>query len=103
MTKYKLDQWKEHITEWQESGKTREVFCREKDVTVATFSYWRTKIRKIESSYPQVKDGFVRCNLPSSLSMGFTLEWPEGLKLRLPANINFQELATLVRALKNPQ
>jgi hypothetical protein len=103
MTKYKLDQWKEHITEWQNSGKTREVFCREKNVTVATFGYWRTKIRKIESSHPQVKDGFVRCNLPSSPPMGYTIEWAEGMKLFLPGNLKFQELAALVRALKNPQ
>ena len=103
MTKYKLDQWKEHITEWQKSGKPREVFCREKDVTVATFAYWRTKIRKIESPHPQVKDGFVRYNLPSTPTKGFTIEWPDGMKLSLPENIKLQELATLVRALKNPQ
>ena len=103
MTKYKLDQWKEHITEWQKSGKTREVFCREKNVTVATFAYWRTKIRKIENPDPKVKDGFVRCNFPSSPLMGFTIEWPEGMKLSLPANIKFQELAALVMALKNPR
>ena len=100
MTKYKLDQWKEHITEWQKSGKNREVFCREKNVTVATFAYWRTKINKIEGKQVPEREGFVRCNLPSSPSIGFTIEWPEGMKLSLPANIKFQELAELVRAFR---
>ncbi|MCK5736300.1 MAG: hypothetical protein KAH21_07460, partial [Spirochaetaceae bacterium] len=76
---------------------------REKNVTVATFSYWRTKIRKIESLHPQVKDGFIRYNLPSSSPMKVTIEWPEGMKLSLPANIKFQELATLVRFLRDSQ
>ena len=47
MARYKLNQWKDLITEWQESGKTRKAFCREHDLTVATFSYWRTKLNKL--------------------------------------------------------
>ena len=48
MAKYKLDQWKNLSAEWNASGMTREKFCSEKDVTVATFSYWRTKLNKLE-------------------------------------------------------
>jgi hypothetical protein len=53
MTKYKLDRWKTLIAEWQRSGKTREKFCKEKDVTVATFSYWRTKNQQARKGKPR--------------------------------------------------
>jgi hypothetical protein len=50
MAKYKIYQWKEPIQEWQESGKTRQTFSRERDLTLATFSYRRTRIKKLEAA-----------------------------------------------------
>ncbi len=105
MARYKLNQWKDLITEWQESGKTRKAFCREHDLTVATFSYWRTKLNKLEGTEAgaPVRDTFIRYNLPSSVSSGITIEWPDGMKLRFPLGINLQEIAELLRALKGNQ
>ena len=91
MATNKLDNWKVLIDEWEESGKTRKEFCREKNVTIA-FGYWRTKIDKIENPKPQGNNTFIRCKLSSSPSRGFFLEWPEGMKLRLPANMNTNEI-----------
>ena len=70
MAKYKLDQWKELISEWQASGKTRQIFCTEKDVTVATFSYWRTKINKLDAAEGENRRNKIRlsdtaCRRPS--------------------------------------
>jgi hypothetical protein len=105
MARYKIDQWKSFIAEWQKSGKTREAFCRERNLTVPTFSYWRTKLNKLgntETDAP-VKDSFVRYNLPSSVSNEITIEWPDGMKLRLPSEINLQEIGELLRSLKGDQ
>jgi hypothetical protein len=102
MARYKIDQWKDIITEWEMSGKTRKAFCRERDLTVATFSYWRTKLNRLgstETGVP-VRDSFVRYSLPTSVSNGITIEWPDGLKLRLPSGFNLNEIVELVRALK---
>ena len=103
MATSKLDNWKELIAEWQESGKTRKEFCQEKNLTIANFGYWRTRINKIERIQVPDKEGFVQCNLSSFSTKGFTIEWPDGMKISLPANIKFQELASLVRALRMPQ
>jgi hypothetical protein len=103
MATNKLDTWKILIDEWEESGKTRKEFCREKNVTIANFGYWRTKINKIENPKPQGNNTFIRCKLSSSPSKGFFLEWPEGMKLRLPENIKIQEIAALVKALRDFQ
>jgi hypothetical protein len=102
VAKYKLDQWKELINEWQTSGKTRQSFCREQDVTVATFSYWRTKINKLDAAEGEVQgqDSFVRYSLPAALTGGYIIEWPEGMKLRFPAGIRIDEIAALINALR---
>jgi len=105
MARNKLDRWKEHITEWQESGQTREVFCREKDLRISTFSYWRTKINKLESreSEPTVKQDFIRYSLPTSTSSQITIGWPDGMKLQLPVGISLRELAEFIIAIKGPR
>ena len=102
MAEKKLDRWKSLITDWQTSGQTREVFCRERDLKISTFSYWRTKINKLGSAGTRapMKDSFIRYSLPSSVSNGFTIEWPDGMKLRLPSGIRLQEIAELLGALK---
>ena len=105
MAEKKLDRWKSLITDWQESGETREVFCRERDLKISTFSYWRTKINKHNKlgntgTGAPLKDSFIRYSLPSSVSNGFTIEWPDGMKLRLPSGISLQEIAELLGALK---
>jgi len=98
-----FDKWKALIDEWQQSGKTRKEFCLEKNITIANFGYWRTKINKIENSKPQENNTFIRCKLSSSHLKGFSLEWPEGMKLRLPENMNINEIAALIKALRNFQ
>jgi len=105
MARNKIDQWKTRIAEWQESGQTREVFCRERDLRISTFSYWRTKINKLESSEsePAMKGAFVRYSLPTSPSSQITIVWPDGMKLQLPVGINLREIAAFILAIKGPR
>jgi len=105
MTRYKLNQWKVLIAEWQESGKTRKEFCQERDVTVATFSYWRTKLNRLESAHPEgeKQEGFVRYDLASFFAAGYTVEWPDGMKLCIPPGKGVHELTALILSLRNPR
>jgi hypothetical protein len=103
MARNKLDQWKGRMTEWQDSGQTREVYCRERDLRISTFSYWRTKINKLESSESETtaKKDFIRYRLPTSTSSQITIGWPDGMKLQLPIGINLQELAEFILVIKD--
>ena len=102
MAKDKLDRWKSLISEWEKSGQVRKEFCRDKGVTVATFSYWRTKINKMAPrTAVSQDDGLVRITMPNvDLSQGLVLEWPDGLRLRIPGNIQPQLLLTVLRTIK---
>ncbi len=46
----KMEYWKALISEWQGSGEPREYFCKSKGGTVSTFSYWRTKLKKLDNA-----------------------------------------------------
>jgi environmental stress-induced protein Ves len=60
----KMEYWKGLISEWKSSGETREIFCKRKGVTVATFSYWRTKLRKLDSENGNTNP-LVRFSIPN--------------------------------------
>lgn len=66
------------IEQWQESGKTQQVFCQEHEVTFSTFYYWLKRYRRSmdESNF-----------LPVEISSGSCIEirYPGGVILQIPA------------------
>lgn len=46
----KRSYWQAHINEWSKSGVTQKSFCRENNLSLATFGYWRKKLLPIKSS-----------------------------------------------------
>ena len=108
MAKSKLNHWKSLISEWQESGKTRKEFCQSKGVTVANFGYWRTKIRKMEvpekQSQIKTENHFIRHIMPvSQPRIGYTIEYPSGLQLHLPSHYEYQEIISIIRAIRETE
>ena len=77
------------IEQWQNSGKTQQIFCQEHDLTYTTFYYWLRRYRRQleESSF-----------LPIEISSGANIEirYPGGVILQLPAAT---KLATLKQLL----
>ncbi|WP_420828911.1 IS66 family insertion sequence element accessory protein TnpA [Desulfobulbus rhabdoformis] len=41
----KLNFWQEHIAGWKASGLSQLVYCRNNNLAVATFGYWRRKLK----------------------------------------------------------
>jgi transposase-like protein len=77
------------IEQWQESGKTQQVFCQEHDITFSTFYYWLKRYRRgiEESSF-----------LPVEISSGSNIEirYPDGIILQLPAAVKLSTLKQLL-------
>lgn len=50
--------WREAIRNWEKSGKSQAAFCRERRLTLSTFTYWRKRLVKSEEAtsrfYPLV-------------------------------------------------
>jgi len=52
MQSKKPDEWRKRIEEWKQSGVSQAVYCREHNLALATFGYWK---RKLERGNPQLR------------------------------------------------
>ena len=77
------------IEQWQESGKSQQLFCQEHNLTYTTFYYWlRFYRRRLDNS------NF----LPVEISSGSHIEirYPGGVVLQLPAETRLSILKQLL-------
>jgi len=81
------------ISLWEESAEDRATFCKEHGLTVATFSYWRTKYRKSQMSL--ASKGFVELKPISHLPI--EIVYPNGVILRLSQSSTTSELKAMVQ------
>jgi hypothetical protein len=45
--------WQGHIAGWKASGHSQQVYCRNNNLAVATFGYWRRKLQVEKSDKPR--------------------------------------------------
>jgi transposase-like protein len=75
------DQWQAVFEQFEHSGQTREQFCHEHDISVSSFSRWRTKIRKRTSSKPLPTDPPLFAELTSEMRSPVSPGWDIELQL----------------------
>lgn len=39
--------WSERMVSWEKSGLTQPEFCKQHNITLASFGYWRTRLKKL--------------------------------------------------------
>lgn len=44
--------WQKHIEAWQQSGLSQQSYCQENGIALATFGYWRRKLKRDHSEKP---------------------------------------------------
>ncbi len=81
----KRAKWKKRIAQWEASGLTQAVYCREKGLSIHRFSYWRKKwkaaspVSFAEVSMPVELCGYGRKDaLVVRVRDRFAVEVPEG-------------------------
>jgi hypothetical protein len=45
--------WQQHISNWQSSSQSQQAYCREHGIALATFGYWRHKLKKPDCQKPR--------------------------------------------------
>lgn len=73
----KAGQWRSHIQAWQRSGLSQAGYCRQHDLVLSRFGYWRRKLQGRLSP----ASGFVRV-VPRSTSEGLSVRLPSGLEIK---------------------
>ena len=96
-----IEEWRDIIADCKKSGLPQRKYCKEKNLSYPTFSYWRTKINKIDSPAPYDNSApFVRRPFPSMNHSAFVLDWPDGLKLKIPSHLSREDVTDLVHRLR---
>jgi hypothetical protein len=79
--------WQHHINQWQSCRLTQSSYCEQHNLSLTTFGYWRTRLKKLSASHtskaPKSID-FVPVTLslpPPSTSL--TLQTKQGLHIEL--------------------
>lgn len=88
----------EHLKAFKRSGLTQQAFCRERGLSVATFSNWR---RKAEATEDVSEASFrpVRLHV-SHASSGPVVRLPDGTELFFPQSACARDIASVVFALR---
>ena len=90
------------VSSWRDSGLSRQSFCKQEQLSMATFESWIRKER--EQSQP-ITQSLVPLQIGeycSPLSSGFEIEYPNGVRLHLSAIPGEQELSRLIHIYREP-
>lgn len=93
-------QWFDLVQEYEGSGLSREAFCKQKAVSLNTFTYYRSQQLKQHKPVSDVKSPFVELSLTPTTSDSFRLTFPNGISLALPQRFDQQQLIKLMEVLR---
>ena len=95
--------WFDRIKACEASGLTQAEFCRDKNLSINTFAYYRSQyLAKLLSVNPNsTPHSFVELHLPPVVLEPFSLSLPNGIKLSLPQNFNDKQLSKLLGVLRS--
>jgi len=88
---------KELLESFARSGLTQQAFCREKGLSVATFSNWR---RKASAGIAAPETVLRPVRVTESSGNGPTVRLPDGYEIILPVGSAATDLAALIKALR---
>lgn len=90
--------WREHIEKWQQSGQSKQAYCREHSLKTANLYRWCAKLLKGEQRRPQ----FIPVRLPtlSANRYGLELMLVNGRVLRMGDDVDPVWVSQLVQELE---
>lgn len=93
----KADFWKGHLDTWRGSGLTQAAYCRQQDLSLARFGYWRRVLDKAVVSSALVPIVVGEASTPDE---AIEVQLPNGLQARLPVDMEPSRWVSLIRALR---
>lgn len=99
--KSKKDKWIKILTDWENSELIRAEYCRQKNIPISTFDYWRQRIRKdaegLKPEKPFVKLPVV---FEPEKQLKVVFEYPSGHKIHFPSGYSAEEIKRVATALR---
>ncbi len=93
----KQDFWEAHVEAWQVSGQSQSRYYREHQLALASFGYWRRKLKGAAGSAPQ---GMILIVPTAALApTSFEIALSNGVTLRVPLSTQPARMLAWVRVL----
>ncbi len=64
----KASVWQQHIEDWETSGMTQVIYCQQHAISLASFGYWRTRLKRVQpdKNDQEIETRFLPVQLMSS-------------------------------------
>ena len=83
LSQNKASVWQQHIEGWETSGLTQGVYCQQHAISLASFGYWRTRLKRVQ---PDINGREIEARfLPVQL---MSTQHDPLLTLRTPQNVS---------------
>ena len=103
-TENERTQWMNLVAEQEKSGLAQGVFCRERNLSLNTFVYYRShylkRHQKRRCDTKKMVNPFVEISMSPAVLEPFRLSFPQGISLTLPQHFDDQQLAKLLEVLR---
>jgi hypothetical protein len=90
--------WRRHLVAWRDSGLSQAAYCRQHEVSLSSFGYWRGKLGAVPSSPPPALLPIVVSPVPPSMDR-IEVALPNGMRVHLPLGGDAAPWVPMIRAL----
>ena len=90
--------WRRHLAAWRDSGQSQAAYCRQEDLSLPCFGYWRGKLDTVPSPSPPARLPIVVSEVSTSIDR-IEVELPNGLMVRLLIGSDATQWVPMIRAL----
>jgi hypothetical protein len=90
------------VSQWQESGLSRQSFCEQEHLNMLTFASWIKKEREQNQPFTQSLVPLQVEEYYTPTSNEFEVEYPNGVRLHLNSIPGDQELSRLIHIYREP-
>jgi hypothetical protein len=105
--------WRKHVQQWQRSGATQSQYCREQDLSIAAFHWWRRKLAPGQPGVDPQKEQptsptptFTEIRIPAvgtpAAAYAYEIILPNRTEVRLRQNFDAEAVAALISLLGAP-
>lgn len=97
----KADLWKGHMEAWGRSGLTQAGYCREHELSLASFGYWRRRLRA--SAHTKSDRSAlvpIMVNEMTTPAQVIEVRLPNGLSVHLPLAMDSAHWLPIIQALR---
>lgn len=98
----KASLWQQHIEGWETSGLTQGIYCQQHAISLASFGYWRTRLKRMQSNNTggEIEPLFLPVQLMSTRHDPLlTLRTPQNVSIDVSSGFDPQLLKEVLQVL----